>query len=343
MKCETYIVCRNFNSSIWVGLHNVFFIRFHLTRLLDDNRIEEFPLIDMPSAQCKALRSLRLCDNGMTSLNVNENFPRLESLYIDRNSVTNIPGLEHLRYLRTFSAREQKLKTSSDLDSCISNLVRNSEVRNLYLSINPTRSFEISHHLLNLQRLELSSMGLTELPSDFGQLTPNIRSINLNFNALRDLRPLLNIKMLNELLVAGNKLDRLRANALVLGKLRTLSKLDWRDNPITMRFYPFASENRIMSLRHKASDEQATDHFVLPNRDADADDQYLVRLDGETKIRRRVTEMMLANLCVNLRELDGLVFDKSRILVKDEVWKRLLELGVIQRKQEESLGEVTDR
>jgi hypothetical protein len=56
-------------------------------------------------------------------------------------------------------------------------------------------------------------------------------------------------------------------------------------------------------------------------------------LDYETRIRRRVTEMMLANLCRNLRELDGLRFDKARVLVKDDIWERMLLLGVIQRKQ----------
>jgi Leucine-rich repeat (LRR) protein len=232
--------------------------------------------------------------------------------------------------------------SDSDAETCVGNLVRNPEVRNLYISLNSTRGLEVSQHLLNLQRLELASMGLKELPSDFGQLTPNIRSINLNFNSLRDLRPLLNIKRLSELLLAGNKLERLRANAMVLGKLGTLSKLDWRDNPLSLRFYALASENRIMSLRQKPSDEQATDHFVLPDGDADADQQYLSRLDYETRIRRRVTEMMLANFCKNLRELDGLPFDKARVLVKDDVWERLLYLGVIQRKQPDSINEIDE-
>jgi hypothetical protein len=283
------------------------------------------------------LRSLRLCDNGLTTLNLQSFFTRLESLYVDRNSLADIAGLEHLRRLRTFSAREQTVESDSDEGSHVVNLIRNLEVRNLYLSLNSTRSLGVSQHLLNLQRLELASMGLKELPNDFGQLTPNIRSINLNFNSLKDLRPLLNIQRLSELLLAGNKLERLRANAMVLGKLGTLDKLDWRDNPLSLRFYAPASENRIMSLRQKPSDEQATDRFILPNGDMEADQRYLSRLDYETRIRRRVTEMMLANFCKNLRELDGLPFDKARVLVKDDVWERLLYLGVIQRKQPDTV------
>ncbi|KNG51423.1 leucine-rich repeat-containing protein 23 protein [Stemphylium lycopersici] len=300
---------------------------------LDDNEIEEFPLVDTPVKPCKFLRSIRLCRNGTTHLDVDHYFPKLESLYIDGNSLTQVLGLEHLRNLRTFSAREQILESESDMEICANNLVKNPEVRNLYLSLNPTYGMQISQHLLSLQRLELASMGLKELPSNFGQLTPNIRSINLNFNSITDLRPLLNIKRLSELLLASNKLERLRANAMVLGKLNTLTKLDWRDNPLTLRFYAPASENRIMSLRRKPEEEQLMNRFALPNGEVEADVQHLLRLDYETRIRRRVTEMMLANLCKNLKELDGLPFDKARVLVKDDVWERLLFLGVIQRKR----------
>ncbi|KAJ4353230.1 Protein nud1 [Didymosphaeria variabile] len=309
---------------------------------LDDNCIEEFPISDVTSDRCKALRSLRVCGNGMTSLDLNSYFPRLESLYADRNALTNVDGLEDLRHLRTFSARDQTPRTGTNAETCVSNFLRNPDVRNLYISLNVTRGIELSQHLLNLQRLELASMGLKELPGDFGQLTPNIRSINLNFNSIQDLRPLLNIKRLSELLIAGNKLGRLRTNAMVLGKLTTLTTLDWRDNPLTVRFYAPASENRIMSLRRKPSDEQITDRFVLPPGDIDEDQRYLSRLDYETRIRRRVTEMMLANFCRNLRELDGLPFDKARVLVKDDIWERLLCIGVIQRKQPDTTDEITD-
>jgi len=268
-------------------------------------------------------------------LDVDNHFPRLETVHVDGNSLSNVQGLEHLHHLRTFSARDQTLSSSADASTCGSNLFRNSDVRNLYISLNPTHGLNLSQHLLNLQRLELASMGLKELPDTFGQLTPNLRSINLNFNSIKDLRPLLNIKRLDELLLAGNKLERLRANAMVLGKLETLSKLDWRDNPLTLRFYAPTSESRIMSLRQKPSDEQLMDRFVLTPGDAETDTQHLERLDFETRIRRRVTEMMLANLCRNLRELDGMVFDKARVLVKDDIWERMLALGVIQRKKAE--------
>ncbi|KAF2739886.1 hypothetical protein EJ04DRAFT_483319 [Polyplosphaeria fusca] len=301
----------------------------------DDNCIHQLPSSNMFDGQCKSLRSLSICRNGMGHLKVDGIFPNLESLHIDDNSLTSVHGLERLRYLRTLSARGQQLADESDSERCVVNMFANADVRKLYVSMNATRYLSIPQHLLNLQRLELASMGLKELPDDFGQLTPNIRSANLNFNSIMDLRPLLNIKRLDELLIAGNKLERLRTNLAVLGKLTTLTNLDMRENPLTVRFYAPTVENRIMSLRQKPHQDDSTDHFVLPAGDQEADQHHLMRLDDETRLRRRVHEMMLATSCKNLRELDGLPFDKARILIKDDIWQRLLYLGVIRRSEKD--------
>ena len=212
-------------------------------------------------------------------------------------------------------------------------MLKCTDVRKLHISMNSTSGLELTQHLLNLQHLELASMGLDELPDNFGQLTPNLRTLNLNFNSIKELRPLLNIKRLSELLIAGNKLTRLRTNFAVLGKLTTLTKLDMRDNPLTLRHYAPALENRVMSLRHKPLEDDTTDRFVLPDGDAEADEQHLQRLDFETRLRRRVNEIMLCTQCRNLRELDGLPFDKARILVKDDIWVRLSRLGVIRKSE----------
>ncbi|KAF2471988.1 uncharacterized protein BDR25DRAFT_342032 [Lindgomyces ingoldianus] len=338
LKSLTTLVLRGNRLSKILNLHCLPRLQ-HLD--LDDNCIKEFPVFDMPTGRNSLLRSLRICRNEMTSLIIDTYCPNLESLYVDGNALTQVSGLENLTHLRTLSAREQVLGTDSDPETCVGNLMRNSDVRNLYISLNSARSLDISQHLLNLQRVELASMGLKELPQHFGQLTPNIRSINLNFNSIKDLRPLLNVKKLNELLVAGNKLSRLRTNLAVLAKLITLTKLDMRDNSLTLRFYPSVAENRVISLNQKPIEDDRWDRFILPDGDQEADKQYLLRLDDETRLRRRVYEMMLATSCSNLRELDGLQFDKARILVKDDIWERLLYLGVIRRS--EKTEEIHDR
>jgi len=65
----------------------------------------------------------------------------------------------------------------------------------------------------------------------------------------------------------------------------------------------------------------------------EGDARYLERLDEDTKLRRRVYEMLLASGCKRLRVLDGMVFDKEAVLVKDEVWERLVELEVLRRSE----------
>ena len=77
---------------------------------------------------------------------------------------------------------------------------------------------------------------------------------------------------------------------------------------------------------------------VLPNPDKEDDARYLERLDEDTKLRRRVYEMLLASGCKRLRVLDGMTFDKAAVLVKDAVWERLVELGVLSRREEASKG-----
>ncbi|OCK86454.1 hypothetical protein K432DRAFT_421019 [Lepidopterella palustris CBS 459.81] len=309
----------------------------HLQHLnLDDNSIGEFPAPDIASSPCRTLRSLRLCNNELTSLNVGGDFPNLESLHIDKNLLPEIIGLERLKYLRTLSARGQLLEYTPGTSN-IRPLVQNSEIRSLYLSANTLPAFQMAHDFLNLQRLELASSGLQSLPSNFGQLTPNIRFLNLNFNALKDLRPLLNIKKLNELFLAGNRLSRLRKNLAVLSKLTTVTKLDLRENPLTIGFYPTVVENRIVSLKGGPSQDEELEPYTLPASDRQTDQQYLARLDEDTRLRRRVHEMLLASSCRSLRELDGLPFDSQDALVKDEVWERLRYLGVI-RKSTNSAG-----
>jgi hypothetical protein len=41
--------------------------------------------------------------------------------------------------------------------------------------------------------------------------------------------------------------------------------------------------------------------------------------------------MLLANECGKLVRLDGLSFGKETALVRDEVWERLVELGVVRK------------
>ena len=72
----------------------------------------------------------------------------------------------------------------------------------------------------------------------FGSNVPNLRVLNLNHNAIKDIRPLLGIERMTELYLVGNRISRLRRTAAVLGKLGAwLKRVDLRGNAIVGRFY----------------------------------------------------------------------------------------------------------
>ena len=170
--------------------------------------------------------------------------------------------------------------------------------------------------------------------------------LNLNFNAVKDLRPLLNIKCLTHLFVAGNRLSRLRKNAAVLAKLESLQTLDLRDNPFSVGFYPPATEGRLTLKGDKTTLPDEEEPYMLPKREREADEGYLARLDEDTKLRRRVYEMLIASSCRDLESLDGKIFERAGVLVKDDIWRRLLELGVVRKSRKvdddvDGIGEVS--
>jgi Leucine-rich repeat (LRR) protein len=164
--------------------------------------------------------------------------------------------------------------------------------------------------------------------------------LNMSFNAITDIRPLLNITRLEKLHVSGNRIARLRKTVAVLARMPHLRKTDLRDNPITHGFYAPVSvvKNTISTVPN--DEEQLSEAQLqlqmamshrLPNADHATDTEHLARLDEDTKLRRRVYEILLSNGCKNLFTLDGLSFAKDRALIRDSVWERLLKLGVVRK------------
>ncbi|KAF4534297.1 Conserved leucine-rich repeat protein [Lasiodiplodia theobromae] len=317
---------------------------------LDDNELSTFS-----SERVSKVKRLSLNRNSLTKLDASF-FPLLETLAADSNSLSSISGIARLKHLRVLSARDQH-PASGDFDTA--SFLANTDISELYLSSNtiPTISFPADEAtgtqtpFLNLQRLELASCGLHTLPDKFGAAAPNIRSLNLNFNALKDLRPLLNSKKLARLDLAGNRLSRLRRNVLVLGKVKSLRRVDLRNNAFNVGFYPPPSADRRVSragvdddcdastlpvenslLEQENEQQRQPQHLVLPSADEDRDRAYLSRLDADTKLRRRVYEMLVASACKGVKSLDGLAFRREECMRRDEVWERLVKLGVVRKK-----------
>ncbi|KKY14136.1 putative conserved leucine-rich repeat protein [Diplodia seriata] len=320
---------------------------------LDENELSTFSF-----GRVSKVKQLGLNRNRLEKLDVSS-FPRLETLAADSNNLSSLSGIAKLKHLRVLSARDQH-PASGIFDT--TSFLANADISELYLSSNtiPTLSFPEDNAgnttpLLNLQRLELASCGLRTLPDKFGAVAPNIRSLNLNFNALKELRPLLNSKKLARLDLAGNRLSRLRRNVLVLAKVPSLRAVDLRNNAFNVGFYPPPSADRRVSraglcisidddnvslvsgehslLEQEAEQQRQPQHLVLPSADDDRDRAYLARLDADTALRRRVYEMLVAGACGGVRALDGLALRRDEAMRRDEVWERLVGLGVVVRKK----------
>lgn len=289
----------------------------------------------------ESLQDLKLARNQLNTVDIGQ-LPSLRVLDVDQNSITSINNIESHKRLEVLSWREQRIETALRYQQC-----RN--VRELYLSGNSLPNFAPDTHLLNLQRLELASTGLQSLADDFGIMCPNIRELNLNFNALSEIRPLLGVVGLEKLYLTGNRICRLRRTASVLDRIGPeLTELDLRQNLLTLGYYTsqpqpqdsteqrlvIPSETRSICDPDDAANEMLERRmsYMLPGLEQGADETARQRLDDDTKIRRRVYELLVMLKCRNLKRLDGLSIDKRKVISKDGVWERLAELGVVTSK-----------
>jgi Leucine-rich repeat (LRR) protein len=271
----------------------------------------------------KTFRHLDVSDNELTTLDLGS-LQNLHSLHADRNHITTLTGCQRARRLDSLSLREQRGGDGLDLGFLSSAC----EVRKLFLSGNYLGTFEPQADFLNLQLLELANCGLQVLPPGMGQLMPNLRSLNLNFNAIANLSSLQYIPRLKKLLVAGNRLADSTLVMELLTDFPHLAQLDLRDNPVTLGFYA--------PIQVLVSTERAgtVDPFSLPDADVEKDRLYASRLDETTVLRRRLHQIVFAASCQRLRKLDGLPIKRADILAKDGLYQVLVADGLLPELEE---------
>ncbi|KAI1873649.1 hypothetical protein JX265_005271 [Neoarthrinium moseri] len=283
---------------------------------LENNRLTSFTTTTKTSMA--SLKYLKLSNNMITELDLAA-FPSVRMLHADRNHLATLKGFSKARRLDSLSLREQRGDTPLD----VSFLTSAYEVRKLFLSGNLLSAFEPKVDFLNLQYLELANCGLQSLAADLGQLMPNLRTLNLNFNAIEDLSALRYIPRLKKLLVAGNRLKDIRAVCAVLGEFPHMNKLDLRDNPTTLGFYP--PVQTLVSVDTEAE----FDPFTLPDAGKERDELFSKRLDMGTKQKRRFYEIAMTQCCCRLKLLDGLAIDRKEVRRRDGVWQALVEQGMV--------------
>jgi hypothetical protein len=339
------------------------------------------------------INAVDLSFNNLESLTLSALVPNLRHLNLDSNALVpsclNLKGVPRLDVL---SLRRQSVAQPFSFQEITT------DISALNLSFNPLHEFPQLPPPNLLHTLELASCGLTTLPEDIATAAPNLQVLNLNSNAIKDIRPLLKLRSLTTLLIAGNRLARLRKTVAVLAQLERLDVLDLRDNPFTLGFYapsihddatfdsfarPPSRDAGHMVLRAHSDDGHASaresgrhdlssssprrpgtgDSTASSRRSndsrgsndsrrrhqlqlahggneasrvAEADAAHLARLDADTRLRRRVHEMLLLGGRAKLRRLDGLAVGAERrkeVMRRDEVWERLVALGVLRRSE----------
>ena len=307
------------------------------------NKVKDLHL----SSPMLKLQKLNVAGNRLAYFNTTF-APYLRTLIVDSNAIGKLEGLTIHKHLESLSWREQNITTSFDkrLHSC-------HDIRHLYLSsIGLSSTFKLEIPFFNLNTLEMASMGLQSLPEEFGMMCRNLRFLNLNYNAIHDIRPLLGIARLQSLYIAGNRLSRLRRTAAVLERLSMeLVEVDARNNTLTVGFYtpqpPSGGKETRVVVHDPASssvddegnyEDQSAKAYLLPRLDRDVDNISRERLDEDTKLRRRVYEMLLVSACKSLQHLDGLEVDRRMVAMKDGVWERLVELDVLKVKMDKQVS-----
>lgn len=288
---------------------------------LEDNALCNFH-VEAPEG-LETLRSLRLGGNNLESIDIGP-YPNLRTLYLDRNRLGHLTGFLKAKHLDSLSLREQKEGTVIDL----SFLSEAFEIRKLFMSGNLINNFEPKVDFLNLQYLELANCGLETLSPNLGQLICNTRVLNLNYNALKDISPLIGIVRLKKLHLAGNRLSSLRRITATLSEFPGASLIDLRANPLTQGYYPPVLDSSVV-LRQENEETVSPEPYTMCKADAARDAKYARCLDMSTKMLRRLFEIMMLRGCPRLKTLDGLGVNRALLESRDNVWDALVGRGLV--------------
>ncbi|KAF3912996.1 Internalin-I [Orbilia brochopaga] len=284
---------------------------------LDSNNLHALEIPDGQSV--RSLRTLNVSNNCLTKFDVTP-FPNIRTLYLDMNQLEEVAGMTGAQHLDSFSIRSQNGALKIPFETLY-------ETRKVYASGNPITSFQVDYYFNNLQYLELASCSIRNLPSNFGRLMSNVRILNLNNNAVSDIKPLSGITRLKKLYLVGNRIANLQKFSNVLRLLPSLSELDLRHNPLTLGFYAVLSKCTDIAI--KSDEEVDPSPFLLQHQNSTEDEKFQCSMTEDTAVARRCYEILIGEQCPQINCLDGLTFDIEQKLRQDRVWERMTKLGLI--------------
>lgn len=271
------------------------------------------------------LRTLSLNDNSLVSIDVSP-FRQLKILRVDRNLEIQILGIRKVRDLEVLCLRGQRAKNmklrertvmSKDSQAFeMTDWTSICDIRVLRFSGNPiiNTSFPIEEPFMNLHILDLSGTNLTRLPATLGELCINLRELDLSFNEISDIEPLISVPKLERLYLFHNKLDNLEQVIEILLGMSYLTILDLRDNPLTHSLYPSVINEDQLELPYLAYRQSRTSVKRREWFQRDLEYKYQLRQLAPDLHRRRMLYQgaVLASAVRNgraLQYLDGIEFD----------------------------------
>ena len=93
---------------------------------------------------------------------------------------------------------------------------------------NPLTAKFMTEPCYNLIYFELAACRLTSLPPNFGQLVPNVRVLNLNYNFLEDVKPLEGLTRLKKLTIIGSRLKGTKGLIKMAQGMPEIEMVDFR-------------------------------------------------------------------------------------------------------------------
>ncbi|EMG49094.1 Component of the spindle pole body outer plaque, putative, partial [Candida maltosa Xu316] len=279
---------------------------------LDNNGLIKF------EGRSKSLVKLSIRFNNVRKLNVSK-VPQLRALKFDGNQIEKIEGLEVLGKLEEISCKSQF--RSSIVDQI---LQTTKDVRKLDLSGN--RHFTNTTSIFPfVNSLTLSATNLSEIPTNFAVQFPNVQSLNLSFNKLKDINGLKELKNLRKVYMVDNKLQSFKQLTKGLtGSKSTLRVLDVRLNPCTENIYPYLfspEELETSALNIENGDDIQS--FLIRYEELDKSELWTTRdeiflehlksrKDVELLGSRDIFECAMVTYFFNLSRLDGNWIDDDR-------------------------------
>lgn len=299
---------------------------------------------------CKVLGKLSVRNNKLE--NISDVLPgALKFLHLENNPKLQIENFENFKGLHSLSLDYTSI--SHPGSSIIMSLI--SDVSNLKIISNPALMLPTPYvisfddYFMNLQRLDLSGLGLKTLPARMSSFLLNLREVNISFNRLTSLVGLEGMPKLTHVLFYGNDIQHINECLDFIRKTKNLTFFDLRENQLTKRFYPNLFEclnieqiNNNNSF-HGNCNSYSEDSEIKRDSQSkiylksiarkyqadwnDSDSKYvkeLEKFDLDLYNKRIGYQGLLVSANKNLKWLDGTILDDDQVNTIKKHWNFIL-------------------